>query len=355
MALRSLNTKNRLWFAPMCQFSAEEGMPNEWHRVHYGARAIGGFGLITVESTAVAPEGRISPNCLGLWNDEQAAAWKPITDFVHSQGVKLAVQLNHAGRKGSRTPQLPDQPKYDNLTVPAESGGWETMGPSPIPAANQDAPREMTRDEIRNIPSQFATAAKRAVDAGFDAIEIQAAHGYLLHQFLSPLSNKRTDSWGGSFDNRTRLVPLVVTAVRAAIGEEIPIFVRLSATDWIGTEPSWDLEQTIRLVQVLGRSGVDLISVTTGGNAMADIPFGPNYQVKFADEISRATGVPVSVAGLVTEPVQAEAIIAEGRADVMLIGREALRDPNFAHRAAHELGVGTDVTNYPKQYARGPF
>lgn len=330
-------------------------MPNQWHAVHYGARAIGGFGLITVEATGVVPEGRISPACTGLWNDEQAKAWKPIVDFVHSQGSKIAIQLNHAGRKASTVPELSGQPTYDNDTVPEEAGGWQTVAPSPIAADNQNVPRELTRDEIRQIPEDFATAARRAVDAGFDAIEIHAAHGYLLHQFLSPLSNQRTDSWGGSFDNRTRLLPLVVTAVRAAIGEAIPIFVRLSATDWIDDAPSWDLDQTTRLVQVLKNAGTDLISITTGGNVPADIPVAPNYQVRFAEEVSRETGMPVSVAGLITESAQAEAIIAEGRSDVVLLARESLRDPHFPLRAAHELGRARSRIDYPKQYERGAF
>ncbi|WP_047260431.1 NADH:flavin oxidoreductase/NADH oxidase [Corynebacterium uterequi] len=355
--LRGMTAPNRIWLAPMCQYHcrAADGVAEAWHRVHYGARAIGRFGLITVESTGVVPEGRISPACLGLWNDTQRDALAEIVDFAHSQGSRISIQLNHAGRKASSVPALPGEPRYDSSTVPVDAGGWATVAPSPIAAEGYDEPRELNRDEIRALPDHFAAAARRAVEAGFDAVEIHAAHGYLLHQFLSPLSNTRTDSWGGSFDNRTRLIRLVVTAVRAAVGEDIPVLVRLSATDWVDDRPSWDLDQTIALARLVRDAGADLISVSSGGLVPAEVPAGPNYQVGFADAVRRQAGVPTSAAGFITSPQQAEAILVEGRADAILIGREALRDPHWPLRAAHELGLGRRKIDYPGSYVRGAW
>lgn len=357
LTLRGLEIPNRIWLPPMCQYHciSGDGVPEGWHFAHYGARAVGGFGLLIAESTGVTPAGRISPACTGLWNDEQEKAWAEIVDFVHSQGAKMGVQLNHAGRKASTVPALPGQPDYGSRTIPEEHGGWRPVAPSPIAGPGMATPQELDRDEIRALPEHFAAAARRAVRAGFDLVEIHAAHGYLLHQFLSPLSNRRDDSWGGSFHDRTRLLSLVVTAVRAAIPEDMPLLVRLSATDWVDEEAAWDLDQTVTLAQELKTSGVDLIDVTSGGLVPAEIPVGPNYQVRFAEEIRRRAGIAVAAVGMITSPQQAEAIIAEDRADAVLIGREALRDPNFPLRAAHELGVAREKIAWPDSYHRGAW
>lgn len=352
ITLRGLEIPNRIWLSPMCQYSAVDGLPNQWHATHYGARAVGGFGLLIAEATGIVPEGRISPKCTGLWNDEQQEAWAGIVDFVHDQGSKMGIQLQHAGRKASTVPMLPDQVEYETETIPVEHGGWQAVGPSPIAADNQLAPRELDRDEIRAIPDQFAAAARRAVEAGFDTVQLHAGHGYLLHQFLSPLSNSRTDSWGGSFDNRTRLIRLVATAVRAAIPEEMPLMARITATDWISDKPSWDADQTVTLVKLLKEAGVDFIDVTTGGLVNAEIPVGPNYQVKFAEKIKREAGIPTSAVGLITEPWQAEAIVMENRADAVCLGREALRNSMWPAFAAREFGRSAARIDFPPQYFR---
>lgn len=352
-----MTAKNRIWLAPMCQYHCFnlDGVPEGWHFAHYGARAIGGFGLITAESTAVVPEGRISPKCTGIWNDEQQAEWSKIVDFVHTQGAKMAIQLNHAGRKASTVPNRPGEELFETQTVPVEHGGWTAVAPSPIAGDDMLPPQELDRDEIRALPDQFAAAARRAVEAGFDAIELHGAHGYLLHQFLSPIANQRTDSWGGSFENRTRLIRLVTTAVRTAVGEAVPVIVRLSGTDWIEDRPSWDLDQTAMLAGLLRDAGADFISVSSGGVTAADIPVGPNYQVQLAEEVKRRTEVPTGAVGLITAPEQAEAILGEGRADTVYLGRAALRDPNWPLRAAHELGVGRHDIDYPGSYVRGAW
>ncbi len=361
LRLRELELPNRVWMPPMCQYhvTARDGVPEDWHLVHYGARAVGGFGLIIAESTGVTPEGRISPLDTGLWNDEQEAAWARIVDFVHAQGSKMAVQLNHAGRKSSTVPALPNQEHFDETgTIPPAHGGWVPVGPSAIAQEGLAVPREMAADELYDLPEIFADAARRAVRAGFDAVEIHGAHGYLLHQFLTPLANQRTDSWGGSFENRTRLIRLVASAVRAAIPGSMPLIVRLSATDWMDhddTGPSWDLDQTIALTHLLREAGVDLIDVTTGGAVPAEIPVGPNYQARFAEEIRRATGVPTAAVGMITTAAQAEAIVAEDRADAVLIGRAALRDALWPYRTAHELGLPREEIPYPDSYHRGAW
>lgn len=357
ITVREMTANNRIWLAPMCQYHCMnlDGVPEMWHRAHYGARAIGGFGLITVEATGISPEGRISPKCTGLWNREQVEAWRPIVEFAHTQGAKMAIQLIHAGRKSSTVPKRPGEQKHPTATIPEAHGGWEPVGPSAIANDRHLVPRELTREEIHAVPEQFAAAAARAVEAGFDAVEISAGHGYLMHQFLSPISNQRDDSWGGSFENRTRLLRLVVTAVRTAVGDGVPVFVRISATDWRDDVPSWDLEQSVGLAHLLRGAGGDLISVSSGGVDSATIPVGPNYQVRFAEEIGKRSDVPVATAGLITEPQQAEAILAEGRADIVLIGREALRDPNWPLRAAHELGMDREEIPYPGSYLRGAW
>lgn len=352
LQLRGLTVRNRVWMAPMCQYqvTTEDGVPNDWHLVHYGARAAGGFGLIIAEATGVSPEGRISPACTGLWNDEQVQAWKRITDFAHTQGTPMGVQLNHAGRKASTYPWLPGNPSG---TVPATGGGWRILGPSAVAQKGLDVPEEMTLADIQKVVEDFAAASRRAVDAGFDSIEIHGAHGYLLHQFLTPLANKRTDDYGGSFDNRTRLIREVVTAVRATILEEMPLVVRLSATDWIDDEPSWDADQTVRFVEILKGLGVDAVDISTGGAAPARIPVGPGYQVDFAARVKREVGIPTSAVGLITEPAQAQELLDDGLADIISLGRAVLRDPSWPLRAAHELGLSTEEIPYPASYWRG--
>jgi len=340
--LRELNIRNRVWLPPMCQYHATDGIPEDWHFVHYGARAAGGFGLIIAEATGIVPEGRISPACTGLWNDEQEDAWSGIVSFVHAQGAAMGIQLNHAGRKASTVPWLPGR---DPGTV--REGGWETVGPSPIAQEGLDAPRELTASEIEAVPGSFAAAAERAVRGGFDTVELHAAHGYLLHQFLTPLANQRTDEWGGSFDNRTRLVRRVVRAVRDVLPSGMPLMVRLSATDWI--DGGWDLEQSVALASLLIDDGVDLLDVSTGGAAQARIPVGPGYQVEFAAEIRRRSGLATAAVGMITEPSQALSIVEGGDADAVLIGRAGLREPSWPQRAADETGA--DIP-YPDSYWR---
>ncbi len=344
--LRETTIRNRVWVAPMCQYSAVEGMPTDWHLVHLGSFARGGAGLVLTEATAVSPEGRISPSDTGIWNDEQRDAWTRIVDFVHGQGATAGMQLAHAGRKASTRP-----PFEGRGYVTAEEGGWETVGPSAVPFPGLPAPRELTVAEIDRVVEDFARAAQRAVEAGFDLLEIHAAHGYLLHQFLSPLSNQREDEYGGSFDDRVRLVLRVVEAVRSVVPADMPLLTRISATDW--AEGGWSPDDSVALARLLRDAGVDLVDVSSGGNAVADIPAEPGYQVPFARRIRQEADVPTGAVGLVTEPKQAEEILASGAADVVLLARALLRDPHWALRAAHELGVpvGKGV-DWPKQYLR---
>lgn len=354
--LRDLEIRNRVWLPPMCQYHAfdADGTPEDWHVVHYGARAAGGFGLIIAESSGIIPEGRISPLCTGLWNDRQEEAWAGIVKFAHSQGAKMGIQLNHAGRKASTVPARPGQkPVDDTDTIPVGHGGWVAVGPSAVANDGLAVPREMTAEEIEALPGQFAASAERAVRAGFDTIEIHGAHGYLLHQFLTPLANKRTDDWGGSFENRIRLIRLVVAAVRGVIPEGMPLLVRLSATDWI--EGAWDLEQTVRLATLLKEDGVDLIDVSTGGAAHAQIPVGPGYQVRFAGEIRRRAEIPTAAVGLITDPRQAQEILDDSLADAVLIGRAGLRNASWPLLAAHELGRSREEIPYPGSYSRASY
>lgn len=334
LTLRGVEFPNRVWMPPMCQYQAVEGVPQPWHMVHYGSHAAGGFGLSIVEATAVSPEGRISPQCAGIWTDKQRDKWKEIVDFAHSVNARIGIQLGHAGRKASTYPMLPG---YARGSVPVSEGGWETLGPSPIAYPNYAVPREMAPADIARVVEDFAAAAKRSVEAGFDTIELHMAHGYLLHNFLSPLSNQRTDAYGGSLENRLRLPLEVVDAVRAVIPEEMPLIARVSATDWIFDRPAWDVEDTVTLAVQLRERGVDLIDVSTGGNVHADIPVGLEYQVDYATKV-REAGLPVSAVGLITEPQHAEEILAAHRADVIEVGRAALKDPYWPRRAAEELG-----------------
>ena len=332
----------------MCQYACEakDGVVSPWHLAHYGQRAIGGAGLIIAEATAVVPEGRISPWDTGLWSDEQVAPWREVADFVKAQGARFAVQLAHAGRKGS------SYPEWRGVgTVPVSDGGWQTVAPSAIAFDGYDAPVALTTEQVAAIPGAFAAAAERAVRAGFDAVEIHAAHGYLLHEFLSPATNHREDQFGGSLENRARLLLDVVRAVRDVVPAGMPVFVRFSASDW--TETGWDQDQTAQVADWCIELGVDLIDVSSGGLlAGVAIQIGPGYQVPFAEHVAEAVGVPVSAVGLITEAQQAESILNSGQVSVVMIGRASLRDPFWALRAASELGVEVE---WPVRYARAKF
>lgn len=355
ITLRQTTIHNRVWLAPMCQYSVEkqDGVPTDWHLAHLGARAMGGFGLVMTEAAAVVPEGRISPQDVGIWNDEQVAAWKRITDFIASQGATSAIQIAHAGRKASTRRGFPGE---QTGIAPEEEGGWTPVGPSEAPFPGLIEPQELTTDDLAGVVRAFAEAGRRSVEAGFDVIEIHSAHGYLLHQFLSPLSNHRTDEFGGSFENRTRLLLQVVDAIRAEVGEGVPVIVRISATDWVDDQPSWTLEQSVELSHVLTEHGVDLVDVSSGGNAVVPIQVGPGYQVPLASEIRRGSGAAVGAVGLITTAEQAQQVLASDDADVVLLGRLALRDPHWPQRAAHELGVVVDPAQlYPPQHVRGAW
>ncbi|WP_062135469.1 NADH:flavin oxidoreductase/NADH oxidase [Demequina aestuarii] len=350
LTLRGTTFRNRLWVAPMCQYSVEErdGVPTDWHLVHLGGMARGGAGLVVAEATAVLPEGRITPWDTGLWNDEQRDAWARIVSFIHSQGAAAGIQLAHAGRKASTHRGQEGR----GAVTPAE-GGWEPLGPSDLPFAGLAEPAAMSHAQIADAVAAFGTSARLALDAGFDVLELHAAHGYLLHEFLSPLSNDRTDEYGGSLENRARIVLESMKEVRRVAGENVPVFVRLSATDWMEPE-GWTLEDTVALSGWLREAGADLIDVSSGGNVPdARITVGPGYQVPFAAEVRERASVPTSAVGLVTDPELAAHVVATGQADAVMAGREFLRDPHFALRAAHELGVTVDY--WPTQYERGTF
>ncbi|MET9350582.1 NADH:flavin oxidoreductase/NADH oxidase [Streptomyces termitum] len=346
--LRSLTVPNRVWMAPMCQYSAEVFGPNagvagDWHLAHYGSRATGGAGLILVEATAVAPEGRISPADLGLWNDTQTEGLRRIASFVKAQGSVPGIQIAHAGRKAAT-----QRPWLGRGPAPAEER-WQPVAPSAVPFdEHHPVPTELTEEGIREVVGQFADAARRALAAGFEVVEVHGAHGYLIGEFLSPHSNRRTDAYGGSFENRTRLALEVVDAVRAVWPEELPVFFRVSATDWL-EEAGWTPDETVRFAALLREHGVDLLDVSTGGNGgPARIPVGPGYQVPFAARVKAETGLPVAAVGLITESAQAEKILANGEADAVLLGRELLRDASWPRRAARELGAAVFA---PPQYA----
>ncbi len=341
---RTLALRNRIIVSPMCQYSGRDGLAQDWHLVHYGAFAAGGAGVVMQEATSVLPEGRISPGDLGIWTDEQARSFAPITRFVDSQGAIPAIQLAHAGRKACT-----GAPWEGGGPVSREAGGWDVVGPSATPW-NEGYPVPAALDEsaIERVIEAFRVGARRALAAGFKVAEIHGAHGYLAHQFLSPLVNTRTDRWGGSFENRTRFVLEVTRAVRGEWPEELPVWVRLSATDW--ADGGWDVEQTVRLSAQLRELGVDLIDVSSGGVVpWQKIALGPGYQVPFAERVKREAGIATGAVGLITQPEQAEAIVRDGQADVVLLARELLRDPHWPLRAAKALGA--DVA-WPKQYAR---
>ncbi|MDP2169630.1 MAG: NADH:flavin oxidoreductase/NADH oxidase [Rhodocyclaceae bacterium] len=344
LKLRDVVLHNRIGIPPMCQYSARDGMASDWHFVHYGSRAVGGAALMIVEATGVVPEGRISPGDLGLWRDEQIEPLARIVRFAQEQGCVAAIQLAHAGRKASV--RLGWQPQG---TLSENDGGWTVVAPSPLSFGEGYAvPRALDESAIRKVVSGFADAAGRARAAGFQVAEVHAAHGYLLHQFLSPLSNQRTDAYGGSFENRTRLVREVVTAVRAEWPENLPLLVRLSATDWI--EGGWNADETVELCRTLKGLGVDLIDVSTAGLLpTAKIPVGTGFQTEFAARIRREAGIPTAAVGLITSAEQADHIIRSGQADLVLLGREILRNPYWPLAAAQTLGQSTP---WPPQYLR---
>jgi 2,4-dienoyl-CoA reductase-like NADH-dependent reductase (Old Yellow Enzyme family) len=341
---RSLRLRNRIVVSPMCEYSAVDGLPNSWHQVHLGSRAVGGAALVIAEATGVSADGRITHGDTGIWNDAQVAAWQPITAFIREQGAMVGIQLAHAGRKAST-----QVPWAGGGPLSAAERPWTTVAPSAL-AFDQGwhVPQALDEAGIAEVIEQFRQGAVRALAAGFQLVELHAAHGYLLHQFLSPLSNHRKDRWGGDLAGRTRLLLEVTRAVREVWPADLPVWVRLSATDW--TEGGWDEHQSVELARVLAPLGVDLIDVSTGGNvAGARIPVGPGYQVRFAQLIKQEAGIATGAVGMLTEARQVEAIIADGQADVVLLARELLRDPYFPRRAAAELGVKIKA---PEQYQR---
>lgn len=346
ITLRGLEVKNRIWISPMCQYSAEgqDGMPGKWQEVHLASRAIGGAGAIIVEASAVSPEGRITPWCTGIWNEKQERAWAEIVSLCQSHGSRMIMQLAHAGRKGST------HREWSGVgSVAISEGGWETISATDQAFGDYAPPRRLSTQEVKALPALFAAAAERSVSAGFDAVEIHGAHGYLIHQFLSPLSNNRTDEYGGELANRARLLLEIVSAIRNVIPQKMPLLLRLSATDY--AEGGWDAEQTAIVSDWAAEAGVDLIDVSSGGIATGiRIPTGPGYQVPFAEFIADKIPTPVSAVGQITTARQAEEILQAGKVDVILIARASLRDPYWPLRAASELGVETP---WPNQYTRG--
>jgi 2,4-dienoyl-CoA reductase-like NADH-dependent reductase (Old Yellow Enzyme family) len=344
LTLRKTTFKNRIVVSPMCQYSATDGVPNNWHLVHLGSRAVGGAGLILAEATGVTPEGRISPGCTGLWNDTQLEAWKPIVNFIQEQGSLAGIQLAHAGRKGST-----GRPWDSEKVTPPNKGGWTPVAPSPLAYDDQSlVPHELSKDEIQKLQASFVSAAQRALKANFDVLEIHAAHGYLAHEFLSPLSNTRTDEYGGSFENRIRFLLEISSQVRSVWPQDRALFVRISATDWV--EAGWDLSQSLELCKKLKEIGVDLIDVSSGGlSPLQQLKVEANYQVPFSEKIRRETALPTGAVGMICDPEQAEKILLEGKADLIFLAREFLREPYWSKLAAQKLGVKIPA---PKQYLR---
>lgn len=342
--LRELTFRNRIFMSPMCQYSSNDGLPSDWHLVHLGSRAIGGAGMVMVEATAVSPEGRISPNDSGIWSDVHALAFTPIVRFLREQGAVAGIQLAHAGRKAST-----DRPWLGGDPMGPEKRGWQPIAPSPLPfTPNHPMPREATTADLDEICTQFIDAGKRAKVAGFQTIEIHMAHGYLLHEFLSPLTNHRTDEYGGILENRMRFPLRVASAVREIWPSDLPVFVRISATDW--ADGGWDLSQSVVLCRKLKDIGIDLIDCSSGGLVpQAVVPTGPGYQTPFATSIRKEVGIATGTVGFITEPVQAEQIIATGLADVVILARELLRNPYWPMQAAKALQVDL---SWPVQYLR---
>ncbi len=349
LTIRSVTFRNRAWVPPMCQYScvAGDGVATAWHHVHLGSMAAGGAGLIIAEATAVTPEGRISAHDCGLWNDAQRDAWKPIVAFIRGQGAVAGIQLAHAGRKASIWADWGTDGKTGSQ--PQSEGGWQTIAPSAIEFPGYLPPREMTDNDIIEVTNAFVSASRRAVDAGFQVLEIHAAHGYLLHEFLSPLSNLRDDQFGGALENRARLLVDIVEKMRAEVGEETLIFVRFSATDW--SPEGWNEEECAVVADWCLKAGADLFDVSSGGNITGvSIPVGQGYQVPLANFLKQHAHGPTAAVGMITEAAFANSVIESGQADAVLIGRESLRDPHWTLRAAVELGV--DVDYWPAQYRR---
>jgi 2,4-dienoyl-CoA reductase-like NADH-dependent reductase (Old Yellow Enzyme family) len=344
LTLRGVSFPNRIGVSPMCQYSSVDGFVNDWHVVHLGTRAVGGAGMVMVEASAVEADGRITPGDLGIWSDDHIPGLARIVRFIADHGAVPAIQIAHAGRKASC-----DLPWRGGLQLSLEQGGWQTVAPSPIPfLAGERPPRELSREEIGSIAGSFVAAAQRALEAGFQVIEIHGAHGYLISEFLSPLTNQRTDDYGGSFENRTRLLREVVVAVRAVMPDPLPLFVRVSASDW--GEHGWGGDDTVRLAAMLKPLGVDLLDCSSGGVvAEVKIPVAPGFQVPFAARVRREAGLPSAAVGMITQARQADAIIRNGEADMVLLARELLRNPYWPHWAARELGVELPV---PNQYLR---
>lgn len=344
VTIREVAFKNRIVMSPMCQYSSTDGFANEWHMVHLGTRAVGGVGLVMFEATGVSPEGRISPNDLGIWKDEHIAPLHRIAKYIQSTGCGAGIQLAHAGRKASR-----QAPWEGGAKLKPENGGWITVSSSAIPwSPSEEPPHALDKNGINKVIQDFVDAAKRALEACFQVIEIHAAHGYLIHQFLSPLTNHRTDEYGGSFENRSRLLMEITREVRKVWPAHLPLFVRVSASDWY--ENGWDIEETVRLGALLKEAGVDLIDTSSGGNIMQqNIKLGPGYQVPFSEAIKRETGIMTGAVGLITSPGQAEQILQEDKADLIFLGRELLRNPYFALQASIEFQEPLD---WPVQYLR---
>ena len=344
LQLRSLNLRNRIFVAPMCQYSCHDGLPDAWHLVHLGSRAVGGAALVMAEATAVSPEGRISPGDCGLWNDAQVEAFAPIARFIAEQGAVPAIQLGHAGRKASVQP-----PWQDGAAIAAADGGWQPVAPSPVPfGPGSPEPRELSSLDLEQISTAFGESTRRALRAGFQVVEVHMAHGYLLHQFLSPLSNRRNDNFGGSLENRMRFPLQVARRVREAWAEDLPVLVRISATDWV--DGGWDLAQSLELCRHLKTLGIDLVDCSSAGLVPdAVIPVGPGFQTPLAAQIREEVGIATGAVGLITAPAQAEQIVATGLADVVFLARELLRDPYWPMHAAQLLKAEHP---WPVQYER---
>ncbi|MDB5010708.1 MAG: dehydrogenase NamA [Mucilaginibacter sp.] len=347
LKIKNIEFKNRIVVSPMCEYSSQDGFANNWHLVHLGSRAVGGAALVITEATAVSVEGRITPDDLGIYKDEHIVKLKEITDFIYEHGAVAGVQLAHAGRKASHT-----SPWKGGIQIPSNlPDGWKTVAPSAIPfTENEEAPIELDKAGIEKVKADFKAATLRSITAGFKVIELHGAHGYLLHQFLSPLSNHRIDEYGGSFENRIRLLLEVVETVQEVWPADYPLFVRLSATDW--AEGGWTVQDSVALSKILKEKNVDLVDCSSGGNvAKAKIPLKPGYQVEFSEAV-RTTGILTGAVGLITEPKQANDLIQNGQADMVIMARELLRDPNFPLRAAHELG---QEVKWPVQYERAKW
>jgi 2,4-dienoyl-CoA reductase-like NADH-dependent reductase (Old Yellow Enzyme family) len=347
LRLRGVTLPNRIGVSPMCQYSSVDGLANDWHFAHLAARAVGGAGLVFTEAAAVTPEGRISPEDLGVWSEKHFEPLARIARFIDGQGAAAGIQLAHAGRKGSTY-----RPWSGHGAVPEAKGGWRPLAPSALPFSDSYAkPEALDAEGIAAVTQAFVTAARRAYAAGFRVVEIHAAHGYLFHEFLSPLSNRRADAYGGAFENRTRFLREAVTAVRAALPDACPLFVRISATDW--TEGGWDVEQSVELARQLKSLGVDVVDCSSGGNVeKAAIPVGAGYQLPLARRVREGAGVATAAVGMITEPAQADQIIRNGEADLALLARALLREPYWPLRAARELGA---AVSWPAQYLRaGP-